>query len=150
MKKRYKKLKWAQYILFGLSIVSCFLPIIISTCKAFPLTKTVESKLALGGATLFFCAVIALVVFRSLVTKFIHKLPYTLTVLVFVGVLLAFVMLIKMIADDAVAVLTTGLIGAAVGFIIELASMYCSILANEAREIYYRSANKEGRDDEAI
>ena len=96
--------------------------------------------------TLFFCAVIALIVFRGLVVKFIQKLPYTLTVLISVGSMLAFVILIKKIADDATAVLLLGLIGAAIGFVLELASMVCAMYAEEAKELYYRGIGQNNVD----
>lgn len=137
MRKRYKRLKWAQYIVFVLSIISCLAPIIVTAFRVAPLVKTTESKLALGGVTLLFCGIVALIVFKSLVAKFIHMLPYSLTVLISVGVMLLLIVLLKKVIDDAIAILIVGIIGAAVGFVLELVSMLLKYKAEETKELYY-------------
>ncbi len=143
MAKRYKRFKWAQYILFGLSLVSCLAPPVISAIRLMPSIKTTESKFALGGVAVFFAAMIILIVCRNLVRKFIHKLPYALTVMISIGIMLLLMLWIKRIIDDAIAILVVGLIGAAVSFVLELASMYCKSAADEAKEMYYRGIDQD-------
>lgn len=138
MKKRYKRFRWAQYILFVLSIASCTLPIVVSSIRIIPTAKTTGSKFALGGVAAFFCAVIVLIVCKSLVVKFISKLPFTLTVLLSIGAMLLLMLCLKQIIDDAIAILLVGLIGALAGFALELGSMLCKSMAEEAKAIYLR------------
>ena len=142
MKKRYKRWRIARFVLFLLSVLSCLAPIIITAIGTAPYITTTESKLALGGATLVFCALIALIVFRSLVAKFIHKLPYSLTVFFAVIILLVLTSSIKLIIDDAVAILLVGAVGAGGGVVLELGSMFCGFKAEEIKELY---RDREGR-----
>ena len=138
MKKRYRRWKIAQLVFFLLSVLSCLAPIIVAAFKTVPYIKTTESKLALGGVTIFFCGIIALIVFRSLIAKFIHKIPYTITVLFAVIILFAMLSTVKLIIDDAIAVLLIGVIGAGAGVILELCSMFCRFKADEIKDFYYR------------
>ena len=138
MKKRYKRLRWAQRICFGLSIVSCIIPVLFSSIRIAPTLKEPESKIALVGVGAFFGAIMLLIVLRSLVGKFIHKLPYTLVATISIGMLLLFMLFMKTIIDDAIAVLTTGLAGAAGGFVLEMVSMILDSQAEDVKEQYYR------------
>ena len=140
MAKRYKKFKWAQIILFSLAVISCIIPVIVAAFKIGVTVKTTESKFALGGVAVFFCAIIIIIVFRSLVGKFISKLPFTLSVLISIGALLLLMLGLKYIIDDAISILCVGLIGAFAGFCFEAASMICKAQAEEAKEIYLRGA----------
>lgn len=138
MAKQYKRYKWAQYICFALSILCCLVPAIVAAFKIAPTIKTTESKLALGGVAGVMVAIIALVVCRSLIRKYISKLPYTLTVLIAIGSILLIVIGLEKIIDDAKAILLVGVIGAAAGFVFELASMYCKTMAREIKDEYNR------------
>lgn len=138
IEKKYKTYRWIQYITFVLSIVSCVIPIAVAAINIAPEIKNTEGKIAFGGVGLFILAVVALIVFRSLVTKYISKLPYTLTVLVCVGAMLLLMLCLKHIIDDAIAVLIVATIGAGVGFTLELVSMYCKAMATELEEMYKR------------
>ena len=77
-----------------------------------------------------------LIVFRSLVHKFVSKLPYTVTVLLSVIAILLLMLFLEKIIDDAIALLVVALIGAIVAVIFELISLYCKAMAQEAKEIY--------------
>lgn len=138
MAKQYKRYKWAQYICFALSILCCLVPAVVAAFKIAPTIKTTESKLALGGVAVVMVAIIALVVCRSLIRKYISKLPYTLTVLIAIGSILLIVIGLEKIIDDAKAILLVGLIGAAAGFVFELISMYCKSMAREIKDEFIR------------
>ena len=138
MAKQYKRYKWAQYICFALSILCCLVPAIVAAFKIAPTINTTESKLALGGVAGVMVAIIALVVCRSLIRKYISKLPYTLTVLIAIGSILLTVIGLEKIIDDAKAILLVGVIGAAAGFVFELASMYCKTMAREIKDEFIR------------
>ena len=152
LNKRYKTLRWLQHITFVASIIACALPVVLSCIKAAPSVEKNGGKWALGGVVVFFGgvavffgAIILLIVFRSLVSKFVSKLPYTLTVMVSVGAVMGLVCFLKQIINDAIAILAVGLVGAAVGFVLELIAMYCKAKADEVKELYVR-----GKYDEAI
>jgi uncharacterized membrane protein YoaK (UPF0700 family) len=136
--KRYRAYKWLQYITFVLSIAACTVPVVIAGINIVPEVKNTESKIALGGVAIFVAAAIALVVFRSLVTKYISKLPYSLTVFISVGVALLLMICLRKIIDDAIALLIVGTIGAAAGLVLELASMYFKTASKELKEMYER------------
>ena len=138
MAKQYKRYKWAQYICFALSILCCLVPAVVAAFKIARTIKTTESKLALGGVAGVMVAIIALVVCRSLIRKYISKLPYTLTVLIAIGSILLIVIGLEKIIDDAKAILLVGLIGAAAGFVFELISMYCKSMAREIKDEFIR------------
>ena len=138
LQKKYRTYKWLQYITFVLSIVSCIVPVVIAGINIVPEIKNTESKIALGGVAIFIVAGIALVVFRSLVTKYISKLPYSLTVLISVAVALLLMICLRKIIDDAIALLIVGTIGAAVALVLELASMYFKSASAELKETYGR------------
>mgnify|MGYP007057730019 FL=1 len=138
MAKQYKRYKWAQYICFALSILCCLVPAVVAAFKISPVIKTTESKLALGGVAVVIVAIIALVVCRSLIRKYISKLPYTLTVLIAIGSILLIVIGLEKIIDDAKAILLVGLIGAAAGFVFELISMYCKSMARDIKDEFIR------------
>lgn len=138
VEKKYKAYRWVQYISFVLSILSCLVPVAVAALNTAPRMQSAESKFALGGVALFFLAIFALIVFRSLVNKFISRLPYTLTVLISVGIILLLMICLERIIDDAIAILAVGVIGAAVGFVLELISMYCKAIAEETKETYRR------------
>ena len=145
LNKRYKTLLWIKYITFVASIIACALPVVLSCIKAAPSVEKSGGKWALGGVAVFFGTIILLIVFRSLVSKFVPKLPYTLTVMVSVGAVMGLVCCLKQIINDAIAILAVGLVGAAVGFVLELIAMYCKAKADEIKELYVR-----GKYDEAI
>lgn len=138
MAKQYKRYKWAQYICFALSILCCLVPVVVAAFKISPVIKTTESKLALGGVAVVMVAIIALIVCRSLIRKYIAMIPYTLTVLIAVGSVLLMLCGLEKIIDDAKAILFVGVIGAAAGFVFELASMYCKTMARDIKDEFIR------------
>lgn len=138
LSKRYKSFRWVQYISFILSIIACIVPVIVSCLRAVPSMERDGGRWAICGVGVFFAAIIALEVCRSLVQKFIMKIPYTLTVLISVGAMLGLIFCLEQIIDDAMAVLLVGLMGAAIGFVLELISILCKALADDIEEFYKR------------
>ena len=133
MAERYKRYVWIQRITLVLSFLSCIVPVFVSALRAAPAMQTTESKWALGGVAAFFAVIISLIVCRSFIRKYISKLPYTLTVLISVTAMLLFVVCLKEIVDDAIAILFVGVIGAGIGFVLELVSMYCGAMAQDVK-----------------
>lgn len=138
MAKQYKRYRLAQYICFALSILCCLVPAIVAAFRIAPNMKTTESKIALGGVAVIIAAIIVLIVCRSIIRKYIAIIPYTLTVLMAVGSILLILVALEKIIDDAKAILLIGVIGAAIGFVFELAAMYCKSMACEIKDEYSR------------
>ena len=136
--RKYKTCRWFQHICFILSILSCTVPLAIASIDTAPQMQSTESKIALGGVATFFFAIVLLIVFRSLVSKYISKLPYTLTALITVSVMLFLLICLQKIIDEAIAILVVGVIGIAVGFVFELISMFCKAIAEEIKDTYRR------------
>ena len=136
LEKKYKAYRWARLISLVFSCLFCVIPIIISSVNAVSKIKTPEKAWALGGVSAFVLAIVLLIVFRSFVGKFASKLPCTLTALASVGVVLLTFVCLKKIIDEAIKMLVFGLIGIAIGFILELASMYFKSMAEETKEQY--------------
>jgi membrane-associated HD superfamily phosphohydrolase len=111
--------------------VSCVAPAIITALYVSPATKTTESKWALGGVALFTIALVILIVMRSLVKKYISKVPYTLTAFIAMLVVLLLMVCIKRIIDDAITIFFFGVIGAAFGFAFEMTSSYFKMRASD-------------------
>ena len=142
LEKKYKTYRWVQCICFILSLACCVLPVIIATVMTAPSMFTMQKKIALSGTAIFFAVLVVLIVFRSLVHKFVSKLSYTVTVLLSVLAILLLMLFVKKIIDDAIALLVVALIGAIVAVIFELISLYCKVMAQETKEIYIRRRNK--------
>lgn len=143
MIKKYKKYRWARRILLWCAIASCIIPTLWATVSVGVSIETVGSKIALSVVTVLMCGTVLLIVLKSLVMKFISKLPFTLTVLIGVGVLFMILIGIRQILDDALFVVGVSLAGAFVGFGFEAASMICKAQAIEIKELYLRKAGGE-------
>ena len=144
--KRYKTYRWIQYITFVLSIVACCVPLIVSCVKFLPMIKSAEEARSTVGIAVILSAVIALVTMRSLVSKYISKLPYTLIILIVsVGMLVGAICL-KKIIDDAIAILWVAAISSAAAFVLELVSMFCKTMAEHTEEEYKEEKRKEGNN----
>lgn len=138
IEKKYKVCRWLQYICLALAILSCILPMVISAIRVVPAMKETGSKLALGGVATFFIAIVALILLRSFVKKFIANIPATLTVFISIIAMLLFLVCLKKIINDAIAVLIVGAIGSFVGVVLEIVSMVCKMQADDIKELYRR------------
>ena len=134
--KKYKRLRWAQWILFVLSFVACIVPVVVYAIVNCSIIKEAESRWALGGVAIFMLGVIALIVFRSYIGKYIKNMPCTLGILVGVVVMLLFIICLEKIIDDVKALLVVETISAAVAFVLELSSMCCKSAADEIKLFY--------------
>lgn len=135
IERKYKVCRWLQHICIALAAISCILPMIVASIKVAPETPDVSSKLAIGGVAIFFIVIISLILLRSFVKKFIANIPATLTVFISVIAMLLFLVCLKKIIDDAIAVLIVGAVGSFVGVIFEIVSMICKIQADDIKEL---------------
>ena len=138
MLKLYKKYRWAHLICLIGAIVSCVLPCIVAVFIRAPKMDTTEDKLALGGVSAFFAALIVFIVCKSRVKKFIAKIPFTLVVLFSLFGMLLLLVCLKRIIDDAIFMVFLGFCGATVGFVFEILAMHFNSEAEYAEERYRR------------
>ena len=138
LEKRYKIFRWIQYISFALSIASCFVPLILSCIRVAPNIESAGEKWSLAGVAVVITVIVSLVALKSLVAKYISKLPYSLVVLAVSVIMLISVISLERIIDDAIAILWVAAISSAAAFVLELTSMLFKALAEHAKEEYGR------------
>ncbi len=143
MIKKYKKFRRVQRILFWLAIASCIVPTLWATVSVGATIETAGRRIALSAVAVLMCGTVALIVLKSLVMKFVSKLPFTLTVLIGVGMMFLVLIGIRQILDDAVLIMGVSLAGAFVGFVFEAASLICKAQAIEIYDLYLRKAGSE-------
>ncbi len=141
LEKRKKVLRWIQNIAFWLSVGSCCLPLIVSCIRVVPMVKTADQKWSICTVSAIITAIILCVVLRSLIIKFIERIPYTLIVLTISVLMLISVNCLKAIIDDAIAVLWVAAISSAAAFVLELTSMFCKTMAEHTEEEIRRRGN---------
>ena len=134
LEKRKKVLRWIQSIAFWLSLASCSVPLIISCIRVIPTVETKAQKWSIGGVAVIITAIILCVVLRSLISKYITKIPYTLIVVVVSVVMLVLAYCLKIIIDDAIAILWVASISSSVAFVLELVSRLCKAMAEYTDE----------------
>ena len=100
----------------------------------YPAVKHTESKWALGGVAIFTVALVVLIVAKSFIQKYISKIPYTLTAFAAMLAILLLLRGLKQIIDDAIIIFFVGVLGASVGFVLELAYMRLEAMADEIEE----------------
>ena len=145
--KKYKRLRWAQWILFISSFVACIIPVVVYAIVNCSIIKEAESRWALGGVVIFMLAVIALIVLRSYIRKYIQNLPCTLGILIAVVVMLLFVICLEKIIDEVKAMLVVECISAAVAFVLELSSICFKNTADQIREFYLHGKYEEPKEE---
>ena len=79
MIKKYKKYRWAQRILFWLAVASCIIPTLWATVSVGVTVETAGRRIALSAVAVLMFGTVALIVLKSLVMKFVSRLPFTLT-----------------------------------------------------------------------
>ena len=131
MNNKLNKYRMMQCICFWASLAACIIPVVITAFVAFPAAKHTESKIALGGVAVFTVALVIMIVAKSFVQKYISKIPYTLTAFVAMLAVLLLLCGLRKIVDDAIVIFFVGVIGSAVGFVLELAHLLFKAMADE-------------------
>ena len=141
IERKYKTFRLLQHLCLALAFAACVLPMFVSAVRVVPNTPDKGSKVAVGGVALFFIIIVTLILFRSYVKKFVSSLPCTLTVFIAVLAMLLFIVCLKKIIDDAIAVLIVGAIGSFIGVILEIASMLFKMNADDIKERFGRMSD---------
>ena len=139
LEKRYKGLRWAQYILFGLSILAATVPCAVAVIKTGLVYKAEESaKWSLGGYAIFVVAVGAVLMLKGLRDKFRDKLPWATSAVIGTWIMTGFIAVIKAIVEDALIISLTLAIGCTVAAVLSSISDLCRAQADALRDEYNR------------
>lgn len=150
IERRYKKLRWAQHILFVLALAVCIIPMVVSSIKVIPAATDTESRLAFGCVAVFFITITILVLFRNVLRKFVANIPCTFGVLIVMVAIAIFLFLLKKIIDDALAIVFIGAVGSFFGVVLETISTVCKIKADDIKTNYSDNLNAEKEGDEDV
>ena len=140
LEKRYKGLRWAQHILFWLSIISATAPVTITAFKVGIIYKAgnSEGRVALAGYAVFVIAVGVLLMAKGLREKFRDKLPWATTATIGAWVLTGFINAIRTIVDDTFYISLALAIGCTVAAVLSSISDLCKTQADALEDEYHR------------
>lgn len=139
LEKRYKGLRWAQHILFWLSILAATVPGAVAVIKTGLVYKAEESaKWSLGAYAIFVVAVGAVLMLKGLRDKFRDKLPWATSAVIGTWIMTGFIAVIKAIVEDALIISLTLAIGCTVAAVLSSISDLCRAQADSLRDEYNR------------
>ena len=139
LEKRYRGLRWAQHILFWLSIISAVAPCAVAVLKTGLVYKAqVDARWALAGYAVFVIAVGVLLMVKGLMSKFSDKLPWATSAVIGTWIMTAFIAVIKSIVEDALIISLALAIGCTVAAVLSSISDLCRAQADALRDEYNR------------
>lgn len=140
LEKRYKRLRWAQHILFWLSIIAAVAPVTITALEVGLIYKTDGSGegFALAGYAIFVIAIGALLMVKGLRDKFRDKLPWSTTAAIGAWIMTGFIGAIRTIVNDTYFISLALAIGCTVAAITSTISDYCKSQADILQDEYNR------------
>lgn len=139
LEKKYKGLRWAQHILFWLSIISAVAPCAVAVLKTGLVYKAqADARWALAGYAVFVIAVGVLLMAKGLMSKFSDKLPWATSAVIGTWIMTAFIAVIKSIVEDALIISLALAIGCTVAAVLSSISDLCRVQADALRDEYNR------------
>lgn len=139
LEKRYKGLRWAQHILFWLSIISAVAPCAVAVLKTGLIYKAQEeARWALGGYAIFVIAVGAFLMLKGLRDRFRDKLPWATSAVIGTWIMTGFIAAIKAIVEDALIISLVLAIGCTAAAVLSSISDLCKAQADALRDEYNR------------
>ena len=139
LEKKYKCLRWTQYILFGLSIISAIVPCAVAVINTGLVYKAEEGgRWALGGYAVFVIAVGAVLMIKGLRDKFRDKLPWATAAATGTWIMTGFIAVIKSIVEDAFIISFTLAISCTVAAVLSSISDLCRAQADSLKDEYNR------------
>jgi hypothetical protein len=139
--KRYKGLRWAQHILFWVSLLCALVPAVVVACATglvFEEAHNEDGKWHLAGFAIFVLAVGALLMLKGLRDKFKDKMPWAVTAAVGSWVMTGFIFAIYKIVEDALFISLALAIGCTVAVVLSSISDFCKAQADGMEQEYYR------------
>lgn len=138
LEKRYKRLRWAQWILFITSIISAITPAGVVAFRVAPKIQSNENRAGLAGFAVVILAVGAILMTWGLISKYKDKLPWALLATVGAWILFLLIWSIQKIAEDAMFISLALAIGCSVALITSSVSDFCKASANGIEQEYRR------------
>jgi hypothetical protein len=139
--KRYKRLRWAQHVLFWISILTATVPAVVvalNTGLVFQEASNEEGEWRLAGFAIFVLAIGALLMLKGLRDKFRDKMPWSVTAAVGSWVMTGFIYAIHKIVEDALWISLALAIGCTVASVLSAISDLCKTQADAMESEYYR------------
>jgi hypothetical protein len=139
--KRYKGLRWAQHILFWVSVLAATVPALVvalTTGLVFTEAHNEDGKWHLAGFAIFVLAIGALLMLKGLRDKFRDKMPWSVTAAVGSWVMTGFIYAIHKIVEDALWISLALAIGCTVASVLSAISDLCKTQADAMQQEYYR------------
>lgn len=141
LEKRYKSLRWAQYILFVLSIASAVAPAAVAVFKTglvYTVAENEGGKWSLAGYAIFVISVGVVLMAKGLIGKFKDKLPWATSAVIGTWIMTGFIAAIRAIVEDALFISLTLAIGCTVAAVLSGISDLCRAQADTLRDEYNR------------
>ena len=138
LEKRYKRLRWAQWILFALSIVVAILPGVVVAFKVASRFKAAKSGWSLAGFAVIVLGIGALFIMRGLLRKFQAQLPWALSATVGTWVLTFLLLSLQNIVEDAFYISLALAIGCSAALIMGSIGDLCKAQADSIQQEYIR------------
>ena len=139
--KRYKRLRWAQHILFWISILTAIVPAVVvalNTGLIFHEARNAEGKWRLAGFAIFVVAIGVLLMLKGLRDKLKDKMPWSVTATVGSWIMTGFIFVVYKIIEDALWLSLALAIGCSVATVLSYISEYYETRADAMESEYYR------------
>lgn len=141
LEKRYKSLRWSQYILFVLSIAVAVVPATVAVVKTglvYTVSENEGGKWSLTVYAIFVIAVGVLLMAKGLVSKYRDKLPWATSAVIGTWIMTGFISAIHSIVEDALVISLALAIGCSVAAVLSGISDLCKTQADVMRDEYNR------------
>ncbi len=141
LEKRYKSLRWAQYILFFLSIIVAIVPAAIAVVKTglvYTVSENEGGKWSLTVYAIFVISVGVLLMAKGLMSRFKDKLPWATVAVIGTWIMTGFISAIRAIVEDALVISLALAIGCSVAAVLSGISDLCKTQADVMRDEYNR------------
>ncbi len=139
LEKRYKSLRWAQYILFCLSIIVAVAPATVAVFKTGLVYSAAENeggKWSLAVYAIFVISVGVVLMAKGLIGKFKDKLPWATSAVIGTWIMTAFISAIRAIVEDALFISLILAIGCTAAALLSGISDLCKAQADALRDEY--------------
>lgn len=138
LEKRYKRLRWAQYILFWLSIATAVLPAAIVAYKVGRTFKRAEEGWSLTGFAVIIIGIGAVLIVGGLLNRFHDKIPWAFKAAIGSGILTLLLWSLQSIVEEAFYISIALAIGCTVALIMGSISDLCDAQADSIEQEYNR------------
>lgn len=139
--KRYKRLRWAHYILFRVSILTAIVPAVVvafNTGLIFHEARNEDGKWRLAGFAIFIVVIVVLLMIKGLRDKLKDKMPWSVAAAVGSWIMTGFIFIVYKIIEDALWLSLALAIGCTVATVLSAISDLCETQADAMESEYYR------------